>query len=140
MLLWALVDDISDMLINILKFTLTDTINPRMISWPIIQIHNLITGSVSISSAWVVSVIVADRGLIVVDCNILVGMLLYLPFVTNAVWCCRTIIGILKIELGLNIKIWASCCLSINRSRQWSIIEIVHDGPTRLLFDPVFLV
>jgi hypothetical protein len=75
MLLWALVDDISDMLINILKFSLTDTINPRMFSWPTIQIHNLITGSVSISSAWVVSVIVADRGLIVVDCNILVGML-----------------------------------------------------------------
>ena len=95
MLLWALVHDISDMLINILKFTLTDTINPRMIRWPIIQIHNLITGSVSISSAWVESVIVADRGLIVVDCNILIGMLLYLPFVTNTVRCCRTINGIL---------------------------------------------
>lgn len=130
-----LVDNFSDMLINIFEFTLTDCINPRMI-------NNLITG-ISISSAWVVSVIVADIGLIVVDGNILIGML-YLPFVTNAVWS-WSIDGILKVYIAsgfvsmgyqswLKIQIRASCCLSINRSRQRSIGEIVYKSPARLLF------
>ena len=80
LLLLALVDDFMDTWFNIFKFAPTDSINPRMVN-ALISIW-----SVSVSLARVVCVIVADRGLIVVDCNILVGMI-YLPFVTNAVWC-----------------------------------------------------
>lgn len=67
------------------KFAFTDGIKSlaRMV-------NDLIIGSsemVPVSSAWVVCVVVADRGLIVVDCDILIGpRLLNLPLVTNAVW------------------------------------------------------